>query len=110
MADLEGIIAGEYGKTVVLTCQDKSGVAQDISGYDGDKEMVFRAPKNLQTFVSTCDFNGTGTDGKLKFDFDSDDFPAIAGEWECQAELNDAGVAARAKTYVFTMKVEKALR
>lgn len=110
MADLEGIVAGEYGKTVVLTCQDDKGIAQNISGYTGDKELVFRAPKNLQTLVSSCDFLGTGSDGQLSFDFDSDNFPMIAGEWECQAELNDSGASVRGKTYVFTMAVQKALR
>jgi hypothetical protein len=108
MADIEGVVAGEYGKTIVLTCQDGEGVAQDISSYTGEKELVFRAPKNRKTIISTCDFNTTGTDGQLSFSFDSDNHPEIQGTWKGQAELNSAG--ALVKSYPFTMEVEEALR
>lgn len=110
MADLENIVQGEYGKTITLVLQDSDGNAQDVSSYDGDKTLIFRAPRNLKTITSTCDFTTTGSDGSLDFTFDSDTNPDVAGEWECQGELNNSGGTLFAKTRVFTMAVEKALR
>jgi len=107
MADLE-VVQGAFGETITLTLQNKLGTAQDISSYDSDKLVVFRAPRNLKTIESTADFNIAGTDGKLDFAFTSDSYPDVPGEWDCQVELIKDGVLS--KSFPFIMEVFKSVR
>jgi hypothetical protein len=112
MADLEGIVQGEFGKTIVLTLKNAAGVVQNLSTYGGTKTLVFRPPSNLGAPITvTGSFTAeSGSDGKLEFQFSSTVNPAYAGEWEGQAELNDTAENKLGKSYPFTMRVEKALR
>lgn len=107
MADLE-VVQGAYGETITLTLQNKQGTAQDVSSYDGDKEISFRAPRNLKVFSSTADFNSDGIDGKIDFVFDADTNPDIDGDWECTVELAKTGVLSR--SFPFLMHVAKSVR
>lgn len=107
MADVE-VVQGSYGETITLTLQNKQGTAQDVSSYTGDKEISFRAPRNLKVITSTCDFNSDGTDGKIDFVFTNDSCADIDGDWECTAELAKTGVLSR--SFPFMMKVFKSVR
>jgi hypothetical protein len=112
MADLEGIVQGEFGKTIVLTLKNAAGVVQNLSTYGGTNTLVFRPPMNLGApiTVQSSFTSDLGSDGKLEFQFSSTAPPNYAGEWEGQAELNDSGGAKLGKSYPFTMYVERALR
>ena len=103
-----GAVVGEFGKTISLTCKDRSGTIQDISAYTGTKTVVARSP-SMKVVTATASFYSTGTDGKVTFSFTSTDIDE-AGEWEGQLELRIGSATTLAKSYPFVMKVEGALR
>jgi hypothetical protein len=106
-AIVKGVVCGEFGKTITLTCKDEDGAVQDISAYTGTKTVVARSPSQ-KVVTATASFYGTGTDGKVTFSFASGDIDEL-GEWDGQLELL-IGTTAKAKSYPFIIKVEGSLR
>lgn len=108
-AIVKGVVVGEFGKTLTLTCKDEDGTVQDISAYTGTKTVVARPPSMAKVITATASFYGTGTDGKVTFSFVSTDIDEV-GEWDGQLELRIGAATALAKSYPFIIKVEGALR
>lgn len=108
-ATIDGVIQGEFGKTITLTCRHPtSGASVDISGYDGTKTIRVRGPKAHRVITATCTFTTDGTDGKVNFSFAKGDLDRD-GKWEGTVELAPATDSESAKTYIFDMEVGEAV-
>jgi hypothetical protein len=106
----QAIMVGEYGLTLTFTLTDSDGDAQDVSAYDGTKTLVLRAPHNRKTLTLGCTFSTDGSDGIIGTAFTSDSYADIAGDWQAQFELADSGASLLAKSYPFTVEIQKSLR
>jgi len=105
---LKGLVVGEYGKLNSVTLKDFSGSAQNVSGYTGNKYVVFRAPNRKKTITCTASFYTDGSDGIVTWSFSSGDPLDMDGIWEGQVELNCS--SALAKSYPFDAEVKHELR
>ena len=102
---LEGIIQYEFGETVTLTIVDDTGVAIDISAYDGTKEVTFRHKDGVTTPVTrTLSFAVAGADGKVTFTFASSNITK-AGDWTGQVKLRNSGETVITFSEPFLMRV-----
>jgi len=106
MADLEGMVVGEYGKTVSITLKNENGIVQDVSSYTGTKTFATKPPQGYKTVSCALSFLTDGTDGKVTFSFAAGDLDQ-AGIWECTISLEKTGVLSRSK--MFTMEVTEAI-
>lgn len=107
MADLNGVVVGEYGKTITLTMKDSSGNVQDISTYTSTKNVTAKPPSGYKTVTATASFLTDGSDGKINFSFADGDIDQ-AGLWECTVTLEKTG--ARVRSEMFTMEVSEAVQ
>ena len=103
---LRGAVAGEFGKTFVLTLKNFESINQDVSAYTAI-QMNFRSPEGSKTFTSTGAFVTDGSDAQISFAFDSDDYPDRPGVWDCQAKLIQTGQ--ESKSLVFELEVDQSL-
>lgn len=100
MAELEGINAGEFGKTVQLVCK-KDGVVQNVSGFN-TISIKFWSPKPVKriqqsgTYTST----GAGVDGIVEFAFSSDVYPDRVGRWDGQLWLEKSGSLVKSDKFI----------
>ena len=103
---LEGVVQHEFGETVTLTLIDQdTGLALDVSAYDGTKEVVFRHKDGQTTVTRTLSFSGGGTDGKVTFTFASGNI-IKPGTWKGQVKLRNAGETIISFSKTFTMEVD----
>jgi hypothetical protein len=101
---ITGLVAGQYGSSIVLTAVDDEGNAIDISSYTG---ITIRAisPDARTTLSFTGAEVTDGTDGQFSFTptslntFDRD------GTWEAQAQFTASGILVL--TVIFELVVEK---
>ena len=104
---LRGFVAGEFGKTNVVTFKNFSGVAQNVSAYTTSKQVICRSPDGRKTITVTGAYVTDGSDGKLSWSFSSSDPLDRPGLWEGQAVVTKSGGELR--SYVFNLEVDKEL-
>jgi hypothetical protein len=106
VAKLKGVVVGEFGKQIVLTCKDRSGTAQNVSAYTGTKTVSFRSPKSNKEVTATLSFVTDGSDGKVSFAFASGDLTE-SGDWYGTVELKISTTTV-ARSDQFVMEVAPA--
>jgi hypothetical protein len=87
MANITGLIKGEFGKTIVITLQ-KDGMAVDISTYT--TILVKLAHDNKLFLSKPALFVTNGADGQISFSFSEGDL-SESGKWELQVDLLRTG-------------------
>jgi len=85
---LEGIIAGDFGQPIMLTCKDKdTDNAVDISAYTTSQEMIFKDPDG-NMHAETAAFVTDGSDGQVTYTpDDGGDVNDEDGEWYVRARV-----------------------
>lgn len=104
MADIDGIIAGEYGKTLTLNLQDDEGAVQDIESYT-TLTIKIQSPRGEKKFPLTG--STTAQNYQVSFAFTSDNLCNYAGTWLGMVVIEKTGEIS--KSYPFTIEVEKSL-
>lgn len=103
---ITGVVAGQYGNTIILTVVDSNGNAIDISSYTGIT-VYARSPFDLTTLTWTGSLTSGGTDGRISFTpIISNNFTR-GGTWTGQIKLTKASVVAY--TVTFDIVVDEAL-
>lgn len=106
MANLEGIVVGEFGKLLTLNCQDSNGVTQDVDSYTtSDMLVTVQSPAGETSY--TFEPSSCSATYQLSFQFTSDSFPRHAGLWTAQLKIEGAGLLIKSKP--FTILVEEGL-
>lgn len=103
MAEIANVIVGNFGKEIILTVQDASSVAIDLSGYTGINIITFRKPDSAGTQSWTLSFTTDGIDGKVEFTPLTGEIDTI-GEWDGTIEFK-VGATVVARTNSFIMEV-----
>ena len=105
VAQITGVIQGEWGKVITLTLKHPTtGVAQNISSYDGTKTVRVRTPNGSKIVTATASFSTDGTNGQIDFSFTKNSIDRD-GTWKGTVELGTSGDSELAKTYLFEMNV-----
>ena len=105
---IDKIFVGQFGEAITITIVDSDGVAVDISGYDGTKQVIVRSPDAQKTVTWTASFGTDGTNGVITVT------PATGeidrkGIWKGQCKFQNAGATLVAYSKIFDMVVEKSL-
>ena len=106
MEPLRGVQVGSYGQACQITCVDRKGAAQDVSGYTGIKVRAM-APDSRTAVTATGSYVTDGTDGKVSFSWADGDIDR-EGNWSIQIEFQKTSV--RALSYLGVMEVGTALK
>lgn len=106
MAELNqvtGIVAGQYGETIILQVVDDDGLAIDLSAYTA---VVIRAlSADAQESIQWTGAFVSATGGTFSFTPDTALTFVRPGTWEAQAQFSDTGILAL--TVPFEILVEK---
>jgi hypothetical protein len=95
MSDLHGIVVGEFGKPLVITCVNTSSVAVNISTYT--ISVKFHVWKGTEIITLPGTYVTDGTDGKLTCAFTSTSTPVLSGKWRVQVILTKTGFNVKSK-------------
>lgn len=106
MEPLRGIMVGSYGQSCQLTCVDRLGTSQDVSGFT-DIRIVGMPPDNRNAAVANGSYVTDGSDGKVQWQWASGDI-TTEGNWRIQIEFHKTGVVAM--SYTGIMEVGPSLR
>ena len=98
MSIMHGIVVSEYGKPIVITCVNASGVAVDISTYTVAVKFYKWEGTEEHTLVGA--FVTDGSDGAITCEFTVGDTPALPGTWRAQVILTKVGAKALSKPIV----------
>ena len=106
MEPLRGVMVGSYGQLCQLTCVDRKGAAQDVSGFTSIR-VIAMPPDSRQSMYATGAYVTDGSDGKVQFSWVDGDIDR-EGNWSLQIEFAKTGV--RALSYLGEMQVGTALK
>ena len=101
---LRGFVAGEFGKTNVITLKDFDGAVQNVSAYTTSKQVICRSEDGRKTITATGSYVTDGSDGKLSWSFSSGDPLDRPGLWQLQCVVTKSGGELR--SYIADMEVD----
>ena len=103
MAELTGVNASEFGKTIQLICK-KDGIVQNISAYT-TKIVKFWSPRPVKRLQISGAYTSTGSglDGIIEFAFTSDVFPDRVGSWSGQLWLERGGALVKSDKFIMSV-------
>lgn len=105
MADLEGLVEGSYGYTILITLLDQNGAVQNISAYT-TISVILRSEDERKRVTCSGSFATDGTDGKIIFQTAAADLDR-EGTWRGQVSLSN--VSSQVLSYPFTIDVGEAV-
>lgn len=103
--EINNIVVGDFGQTIVLTCVDEDGTAVDVSAYTGTKTLHARSPDGSRNISASASFVSGGTDGRVSFAFVASDIDR-PGRWELTLELLIGTTTAQLSSTPIYMNVE----
>lgn len=106
MESLRGVMVGSKGQLCQLTCVDRKGAAQDVSGFTTIR-VVAMPPDSRVAVAAAGTYVTDGSDGKVQFSWAAGDIDR-EGTWSLQIEFHKTGVIAL--SYLGSMDVGPALR
>ena len=102
---IKGLVVGQFGNTIPLSCVDDEGTAKDLAAYTA---VIVRAiSPDAQTTREWTGAFVSASGGTLTFTPDSTDYLNMDGEWEAQSQFSDSTGNVLALTVPFILDVDK---
>lgn len=104
IGEIQDVVVGNFGQTVVLTAYDADGQVSDLSAYTGTKTIYLRSPNGNKTRSASCSFQSDGTNGKVQFTLPEG--IDVAGDWICTLTLTKSGAVLNSVPILMSVNIK----